>query len=105
MLFPMPSRICGGHLSADGGDVTNTTGRYELVAILSHQGRSSDSGHYVAWTKYEPKNPKPTDRKDLWVQWDDDKPSFVTVEDIKRLSGSGGADFHIAYLNIYRTKQ
>ena len=25
------------------------TGNYELVAVLTHQGRTSDSGHYVAW--------------------------------------------------------
>ena len=24
-------------------------GNYELVAILTHQGRSADSGHYMAW--------------------------------------------------------
>ena len=25
------------------------TGNYELVAVLTHQGRTSDSGHYVGW--------------------------------------------------------
>ena len=25
------------------------TGNYELVAVLTHKGRSADSGHYVAW--------------------------------------------------------
>lgn len=25
------------------------TGNYELIAVLTHQGRTSDSGHYVAW--------------------------------------------------------
>ena len=83
--------------------LVNTTGRYELIAVLSHQGRSSDSGHYVAWTKYEPKDPKPNDRKDLWVLWDDDKPQFVLQEDVKKLSGQGGADFHIGYVFVYRT--
>lgn len=72
------------------------------MAVLSHQGRSSDSGHYVAWTKYEPAVAKPGDRKDLWVLWDDDKPSFVLEEEIKKLSGHGGADFHIGYLFLYR---
>jgi ubiquitin carboxyl-terminal hydrolase 14 len=87
----------------DAHPMSNATGRYELVAVLSHMGRSSDSGHYVAWTKYEPKNPKPNDRKDLWVLWDDDKPSFVLQEDIKKLSGAGGADHHIGYLFLYRS--
>ena len=25
------------------------TGNYELVAVLTHKGRSADSGHYVSW--------------------------------------------------------
>lgn len=29
------------------------TGIYELVAVLTHKGRSADSGHYVAWVKQE----------------------------------------------------
>ena len=89
----------------EAAPLSNTTGRYELFAVLSHQGRTADSGHYVAWSKYEPKNPKPSDRKDLWVLWDDDKPSFVLEQDIMKLSGKGGADFHHAYLLLYRTKK
>ncbi|MCL7050708.1 hypothetical protein MKW94_027877 [Papaver nudicaule] len=29
------------------------TGVYELVSVLTHKGRSADSGHYVAWVKQE----------------------------------------------------
>lgn len=29
------------------------TGVYDLIAVLTHQGRSADSGHYVAWVKQE----------------------------------------------------
>lgn len=29
----------------------NDTGLYELIAVVSHQGRSADGGHYVAWVK------------------------------------------------------
>jgi ubiquitin carboxyl-terminal hydrolase 14 len=25
------------------------TGNYELIAIVTHKGRSADGGHYVAW--------------------------------------------------------
>ena len=25
------------------------TGNYELIAVLTHKGRTSDSGHYVGW--------------------------------------------------------
>ena len=28
---------------------SNNSGYYELVAVLTHQGRSSSSGHYVGW--------------------------------------------------------
>jgi Ubiquitin carboxyl-terminal hydrolase len=39
-------------------------GRYDLTAVLTHKGRSADSGHYVAWVKQP-------DGK--WIQFDDDK--------------------------------
>lgn len=29
----------------------NPTGQYELCAVLTHVGRSADSGHYIAWVK------------------------------------------------------
>jgi uncharacterized UBP type Zn finger protein len=41
-------------------DTPNTkpqlTGIYDLVAVLTHKGRSADSGHYVAWVKQESGN-------------------------------------------------
>lgn len=35
------------------GKETQVTGVYDLVAVLTHKGRSADSGHYVAWVKQE----------------------------------------------------
>ena len=32
-------------------DGTRSTGFYELVSVLTHKGRSADSGHYIAWVK------------------------------------------------------
>ncbi len=29
----------------------NVSGQYDLVAVLTHVGRSTDSGHYIAWTR------------------------------------------------------
>ncbi len=26
-------------------------GKYELIGVLTHKGRSADSGHYVSWVK------------------------------------------------------
>ena len=30
---------------------SNNSGYYELQAVLTHKGRSSSSGHYVAWVR------------------------------------------------------
>jgi hypothetical protein len=36
-----------------GEKETQMTGVYDLVAVLTHKGRSADSGHYVGWVKQE----------------------------------------------------
>uniref|UniRef100_A0A672L3W9 Ubiquitin carboxyl-terminal hydrolase n=1 Tax=Sinocyclocheilus grahami TaxID=75366 RepID=A0A672L3W9_SINGR len=69
---------------------SSNSGYYDLQAVLTHQGRSSSSGHYVAWVKR---------KEDEWVKFDDDKVSVVTPEDILKLSGGG--DWHIAYVLLY----
>uniref|UniRef100_A0A8K9WS37 Ubiquitin carboxyl-terminal hydrolase n=1 Tax=Oncorhynchus mykiss TaxID=8022 RepID=A0A8K9WS37_ONCMY len=69
---------------------SNNSGYYDLQGVLTHQGRSSSSGHYVAWVKR---------KEDEWVKFDDDKVSVVSPEDILRLSGGG--DWHIAYVLLY----
>nr|XP_033789819.1 ubiquitin carboxyl-terminal hydrolase 14 isoform X1 [Geotrypetes seraphini] len=69
---------------------SNNSGYYELQAVLTHQGRSSSSGHYVSWVRR---------KQDEWIKFDDDKVSTVTPEDILRLSGGG--DWHIAYVLLY----
>jgi len=72
------------------------TGVYELYAVLSHKGRSADSGHYVAWVKQD---------HNYWLCFDDEKVKAVDDEEIKKLQGLGGADWHIAYLCFYKTKE
>uniref|UniRef100_A0A673KFX7 Ubiquitin carboxyl-terminal hydrolase n=1 Tax=Sinocyclocheilus rhinocerous TaxID=307959 RepID=A0A673KFX7_9TELE len=69
---------------------SSNSGYYDLQAVLTHQGRSSSSGHYVSWVKR---------KEDEWVKFDDDKVSVVTPEDILKLSGGG--DWHIAYVLLY----
>lgn len=69
---------------------SNNSGYYELTAVLTHQGRSSSSGHYLAWIRR---------KGDDWVKCDDDKMSNVTSEDILKLSGGG--DWHCAYVLLY----
>ena len=43
------SNITGFMSSLDIG--SNNCGYYDLQAVLTHQGRSSSSGHYVSWVK------------------------------------------------------
>ncbi|CAG8437197.1 10669_t:CDS:10 [Ambispora gerdemannii] len=76
----------------------NVTGLYELCAVLTHKGRSAESGHYVAWV-----NKKDTGKYE-WLKYDDDRVSSVTKEDIQKLDGDGGGDWHIAYIALYRSK-
>ncbi|KAL0415135.1 UNVERIFIED_CONTAM: Ubiquitin carboxyl-terminal hydrolase 6 [Sesamum latifolium] len=61
--------------------------------VLTHKGRSADSGHYVAWVKQE--NGK-------WIQFDDDNPIPQREDDITRLSGGG--DWHMAYICMYKAR-
>lgn len=68
---------------------SNNSGFYELKAVLTHKGRSSASGHYVAWIKKE----------DQWFKCDDDLVEPVDSEEIMRLSGGG--DWHCAYVLLY----
>ncbi len=59
---------------------SNNSGYYELSAVLTHQGRSSSSGHYLGWVRHRGKE---------WLKLDDDKVSVVLEEDILKLSGGG----------------
>lgn len=82
-----------GGASTDGEHAHPETGNYELCAVLTHQGRAADAGHYVAWVK---------DVGDKWFKFDDDKVSVHSEEEVKKLSGGG--DWHMAYMCLYRAK-
>lgn len=73
---------------------TNQTGLYELAAIVTHIGMSADGGHYIGWVR----------EKEGWFKFDDDKVTPVSESDIAKVDGRGGAQGHIAYVAIYRTK-
>jgi ubiquitin carboxyl-terminal hydrolase 14 len=60
-----------------------------LIAVLTHKGRSSNSGHYVGWAKNEKTN--------AWHMYDDEDVSPVGEEEILKLSGGG--DWHTAYVS------
>lgn len=69
---------------------SNNSGYYELQAVLTHKGRSSNSGHYVAWTRYQGES---------WIECNDDTVNPIHVEDVMKLSGGG--DWHTAYILLY----
>jgi len=69
----------------------NRTGRYEHFAVVTHQGRTAEGGHYVAWVKKDAKK---------WLVFDDETVAEVDAERIKELYGGG--DWHMAYMCFYR---
>lgn len=71
--------------------ILNHSGYYELSAVVTHQGRLADSGHYIGWVKM---------KDDAWLKFDDDVVTPCNNEDILKLCGGG--DWHMAYLLIYR---
>jgi ubiquitin carboxyl-terminal hydrolase 14 len=73
------------------------TGVYDLYAVLTHQGRSLQGGHYVAFVRQS------SDEND-WLLFDDEKVTPKKSSDVKNLSGLGGADGHIAYICFYRAR-
>lgn len=69
------------------------TGWYNLHAVLTHIGRSADSGHYIAWVRSQ-------HDKNIWWKFDDDTVTAVRSEDISKLDGGG--DWHVTYLCLYQ---
>lgn len=73
---------------------SNNSGYYELSAVLTHKGRSSSSGHYVAWVRR---------KANEWLMYDDDNVTGVTSDDVLKLSGGG--DWHSAYVLMYSSRK
>lgn len=71
------------------------SGLYELHGIVSHKGRSADSGHYIGWVRQAPGS-------DMWWCYDDAKVTEVRTDSILLLKGGGDRD--MAYLTFYRFK-
>lgn len=69
-------------------------GLYQLHSIITHKGRSADSGHYMSWVRQEDES--------KWWKFDDDKVSEMFTEDVMKLVGGG--DREMAYLLLYRVK-
>lgn len=74
---------------------SNNSGYYELIAVVTHEGRTANSGHYVAWARVD---------KDTWACYNDDKVTTHNSERVIKLSGESGADSPTAYMCIYGPK-
>lgn len=92
-----PSSDAGAASSAaaEDEDIKAEIGNYELSAVLTHRGRAADAGHYVAWVKEDGPS-------GMWYKFDDDIVTKHTEEEVKKLSGGG--DWHMAYICLYRAK-
>jgi ubiquitin carboxyl-terminal hydrolase 14 len=67
------------------------TGKYRLFGVITHKGRSSESGHYISWIHH---------KGESWIKFDDDLVTKVKEEEILNLHGGG--DWHTAYYLVYR---
>ena len=67
------------------------TGRYQLISVLTHQGRSSESGHYIGWVHK---------KDDKWIKYDDSEVTMVTTNEVLELKGGG--DWHMAYICFFK---
>ncbi|CAB4442076.1 unnamed protein product [Rhizophagus irregularis] len=67
----------------------NVSGLYDLCAVLTHIGRSAESGHYMGWVR--------KDNSDDWIQYDDDKVKIVSQEDIQNWTEEVIGIWHIFY--------
>jgi len=91
-----PARDADGDSAMDGAaeHVGAHTGRYDLLAVLTHKGRTLDSGHYEGWV---------CQADGGWVEFDDDSLSVRSSDDILALNGGG--DWHMAYLLLYKAQR
>lgn len=83
------------NVSFGEGFPADFTGQYELHSIVSHKGRSADSGHYIGWVRQAPGS-------SAWWKFNDNVVTETTMEEILMLKG--GADRDSAYLAFYRVK-
>ena len=70
--------LAADSVGAECGDCR--TGRYELFGVITHQGRTAEGGHYVAWVKKDPKT---------WLVYDDETVAEISAERIKELCVGG----------------
>lgn len=72
---------------------SNGQRNFKLRSIITHKGRSLDSGHYICWSRIGDNS------SNNWVKFDDFKVDSVSEDEVRGLSGGG--DWHMSYLLIY----
>lgn len=77
------------------------TGLYELFAVVTHKGRSADSGHYIAFVRRNAAGADGKGDRNSWLVFDDDSVSEATTEWVIA-NLKGGGDEHMAHVNFYR---
>merc|ERR1739838_795560 len=83
--------------------VTVPDGSYDLVAVVTHEGRTAESGHYVCWRKkYLDDLHRKKEEDLLWLKFDDEKVSEHSWEVIDLQGGRG--DYHMAYLTFWKQR-
>ncbi len=75
---------------------SSETGIYDLVAVVTHAGRTADGGHYIAHTRID-------GRPGEWYCFDDEDVSVKRDADVENLAGGG--DWHSAYFVLYRKRK
>jgi ubiquitin carboxyl-terminal hydrolase 14 len=73
---------------------SNFQGQYEIFAVVTHIGRSANSGHYMGWVRTAPGS-------DDWLRFNDNEVDECKFIDIKELDGGTG-DNDMVYLALYR---
>ena len=71
----------------------NPSSVYNLIAVITHQGANSDSGHYQSFVRDEVDEQK-------WYKYNDDKVSVISQDKIEQLAGGGESDS--ALILIYK---
>lgn len=61
-----------------GPSLDGVLGCFDLMGVITHKGRSSNSGHYVSWVKQE---------DNQWVEFDDEELILRKQDEIMQLSG------------------
>jgi len=77
----------------------DSTGNYAMIGVVTHKGRTGDSGHYVGWAKTKEAGDEKGAEAE-WAKFDDEKVSSAKESDALNLAGGG--DWHMSYLLFYR---